>query len=739
MAADGSVIIGVKMNTTQADKDLAKLKKEIEATEDTIGEQETKKSPLTAQAEKLNQEMRKARAEVQKFGQQWAAGVAGADGQQARAQERLNQIQTEYEGVVQQIDKIDAKLLPAYEKLDRMKEQAGALQQNINQAAKNTRKMEKATKKADKHMGLFATRLRGILLSAFVFNILSAGFRELTDWTGNVIKSNDEARASIAKLKGALLTLAQPLVEVVIPAFIFLVNVLTRVISAIAQMFAMLSGTSVEASKEAAEALNEQTKALDGTGDAAKDASKSLAGFDEINKLSSGTADAAQSEVIAPDFSFEADLSDDQLQNILGLVTAIGAGFLAWKISSALGMGLSGIVGIALTIYSVIGFVKGMFDAWNNGVTTENIQRMLMGVLGAVVGLGIAFGPVGAGIALLVGGLAMLITGFHDAMETGWNFENTLLTIAGILAAGMGIALLTGSWIPLLIAAIAGVLLAITVAFGEGENLIAGAKRLLGGFVDFIAGVFSGDIDRAIRGVGDIFGGLGDIINSILNALSNMINSFFDWLEEKTGLSFESARLWLLNLVTTIQELIGGAIAFLQGAFQGLILFFSGVFTGDWDNAWQGIIEIGKSAINLLISMVEAFVNFFVRALNAVISALNSIQVSIPDWVPVLGGRTFGINLPAIKELKLPRLAEGAVIPPNREFMAVLGDQKSGTNIETPLATMVQAFRMAMQDMGGGQSEAVMVVDDEVFARLVYKMNNKEGKRIGVSLAGGGV
>lgn len=735
--ADGSVVIGVKMNTSQADKDLAKLKKEIKSTEDTIGEQEAKKSPLTAQAEQLSQEMRKARAEVQRFGQQWAQGVAGADGQQARAQERLSQIQTEYAGVVQQIDKIDAKLLPAYEKLDRMKEEAGGLQQNLNKAANNTRKMEKSTKKADKHMGLFATRLRGIVLSAFVFNILSRGFREITDWMGSVIKSNDQARASIAKLKGALLTLAQPLVDIVVPAFIALINVLTRVVSTLAQMFAMLTGTSIEASKDAAEALNEQTKALDGTGDAAKDASKSLAGFDEINKLSSGTSGAAGSEEIAPDFTFEADLGEGQLQNILGLVTAIGGAFLAWRIGSALGLSLGQIVGLSVAIYSTVEFVKGMFDAWNNGVTTENIQQMLLGVLGLMTGLYIAFGPVGAGIGLIVSGLAMLVTGFHDAMENGWDFNNTLLTISGILAAGMGIALITGSWIPLLIAAIAGVLLAITVAFGEGENLIAGAERMLGGFVDFIAGVFSGDIERAIQGVGNIFGGLGDIINAILNALSNMINSFFDWLEEKTGGNFESARLWLLNLVETIREMVGGVVEFLRGTFEGLILFFSGAFTGDWDKAWEGIIQIGKSAVNLLISMVESFVNFFVRGVNAVISALNSIRVDIPDWVPGLGGRSFGINIPHIRELKLPRLAEGAVIPPNREFMAILGDQKSGTNIETPLATMVQAFRMALQDMGG-QNEAVMVIDDEVFARLVYRFNSQESRRIGVSLSGGG-
>lgn len=733
--ADGSVIIEAKMDTSKADKELAKLKKEIQSTEDTIGEQEAKKSPLVAQAEKLNQEMKQARAEVEQYKQAWISGVVGADTQQARTQERLNRIEGEYQEIVGQIDKIDKKLLSAYTDLDRMKEKAGELQQNINQAARNTRKMEKATKKADKHMGLFATRLRGILLSAFVFNILSQGFREITDWMGNVIKSNDEARASIAKLKGALLTLAQPLVEVVIPAFIFLVNVLTRVVSAIAQMFAMLSGKTVDSSKESAKALNEQTKALEGTGEAADNAAGSLAGFDEINKLSSGASSAAQSEAIAPDFSFEADLSDEQLKNILGLVTAIGAGFLAWRISSALGLGLSGIVGIALTIYSVIGFVKGMFDAWTNGVDTENIQQMLMGVLVAVVGLGIAFGSVGAGIALLVGGLAMLVTGFHDAMETGWNFNNTLLSIAGILSAGMGIALLTGSWIPLLIAAIAGILLAITFAFGEGENLIAGVKKVLDGLVDFIAGVFTGDIDRAIRGVGNIFGGLQDIVNAILNALSNMINSFFDWLTEKTGGNFESVRLWVLNIVETTREAFSGVFTFLKELFEGLILFFSGVFTEDWDKAWQGIVQIGKSAVNLLIAMVESFVNFFVRGLNAVIAALNSINVNVPNWVPLFGGKSFGINIPKVRELKLPRLAEGAVIPPNREFMAVLGDQKSGVNIETPLETMVQAFRTAMRESGNGKTTTI-VFEGELasLARVLRPYIEEEGRRVGVSL-----
>ena len=89
-----------------------------------------------------------------------------------------------------------------------------------------------------------------------------------------------------------------------------------------------------------------------------------------------------------------------------------------------------------------------------------------------------------------------------------------------------------------------------------------------------------------------------------------------------------------------------------------------------------------------------------------------------------------------IAKLPIPKLATGAVIPPNREFMAVLGDQKSGTNIETPLATMVQAFKQALAESGyGGSNEAVLVLDKDVLGKVVYRLNKAEGTRIGVNLS----
>ena len=111
----------------------------------------------------------------------------------------------------------------------------------------------------------------------------------------------------------------------------------------------------------------------------------------------------------------------------------------------------------------------------------------------------------------------------------------------------------------------------------------------------------------------------------------------------------------------------------------------------------------------------------------------------MPEWVPLIGGKSFGINITPVSRVALPRLASGAVIPPNREFMAVLGDQKSGTNIETPLSTMVQAFKQAMNETGVAGSRQMTVIfqlDRRELGRTIYQLNNEETQRVGVKLAG---
>lgn len=141
----------------------------------------------------------------------------------------------------------------------------------------------------------------------------------------------------------------------------------------------------------------------------------------------------------------------------------------------------------------------------------------------------------------------------------------------------------------------------------------------------------------------------------------------------------------------------------------------------------------------------EAFGTAFKSAANKAIEILNQmiswINQKLKFTIPRLEimGETIweskSVTLASIPSI--PYLAQGAVIPPNREFMAVLGDQKSGTNIETPLSTMVQAFKQALNEGGyGGKRTIILEVDKREFGRVTFDAYNAESQRVGVSLGG---
>lgn len=134
-----------------------------------------------------------------------------------------------------------------------------------------------------------------------------------------------------------------------------------------------------------------------------------------------------------------------------------------------------------------------------------------------------------------------------------------------------------------------------------------------------------------------------------------------------------------------------------------------------FEDMWTAI----KRVINSILGGIEKFANGIIKGFNAAIEAINNLAIDIPDWVPEVGGKTIGFSIPTISEITIPKLAQGAVIPPNKEFMAVLGDQKSGTNIETPLATMVEAFNQALRssDVGGVKQINFLLPDRRTLAQ----------------------
>lgn len=618
--ADGSVIIKAEIDDKQAQKELDALEKKIEALQEKLTNKKSVRETLFNQANNLGAQLDEAKAKLAQMKSGGEFFTSDAIKQQEAA---VASMEKEWNATNDKLDKQNAAIRESEAELDRMKAKAGDLAVQLGNTGKNAGKIQEGLDKASQGMEAFTKRVKLLAKRALVFTVIARALSSMRDWLSDVVAVNSEARDAIAQLKGALLTLAQPLVQVIIPAFTALVKVLAAVVATVAKLVSGLFGATAQASANAAKSLNDQKNAYKGVGGAAKSASKQLAAFDEINKLNSENSGATSS--ISPDFSFMDSISP-RLEQIGKAVALIGAGFALWKIADSLpgALGTIGtkLGGILIAIGGIALAVDGINDAWENGVDWGNLAEIIGGVAAAAFGLSAAFGKVGAGIALVVGGAAMIVTAFKDIIDNGANLKNTLLLIAGIVATGLGFFFLTGSVVPLVIAGIAAVVVAVLALTGNLEEFCKNLKEnILGGLIDFIAGVF----------------------------------------------------------------------------------------TGDWERAWDGVKRIFKGVWNGIVVVLESAVNLIIKGINWLISKLNTIQIKIPDW---LGGGSFGFNIRPITEVHIPRLAQGAVIPPNREFMAVLGDQKQGTNIEAPADLIRQIVREEMNNASGGEEITIKFTGD---------------------------
>ena len=794
MAADGSIVIETNIDNKKAQKELNQLAKKIQSLEDQLTSKKQGRFPLVENLNVVNAELEEARKQLSMLQDEQnainAAMKAGSsaddymraysdrpmvDSKLKKQQEKVDAIEKEWRQAEKALSDYDSKISGLEGKLNLAKEEAGGLQQNMAKSGPAAAKMAKSVDRAQKSASKFSSRMREVIRSALVFTVITQALAKFREWMGKVIKTNDEARASIARLKGALLTLAQPMIEVIIPAFTSFVDMLARIISMAARITAALFGTTAEKAADSAENLYEETEALEKTGEAAEEAGKSLASFDEINQLSGSSNksenQAQQDQSIEPDFSIVKTSIQDALSAILELLT--GAALLA--IGAILVFtGASIPVGLALMVAGALAIVDAVTS------NPEAIKALLQGGLGealsiigplvAVIGvLLVVTGHILIGISLIIMGAAIWATGAASGDEG--DFIQNILTrlseaaaVIGPLIAVLGVFLVITGHILLGVAfIIAGAALwAVGKAAGDEGDFIQNILTRLQEAAEVI-GPWIAIIGIVLLVAGQIALGIGLIVLGIaIFAFSKMEMDGGESLID-TIVSALSAAMVEISPYIAIIGLVLILVPGMQGIGIAMLVAGIGLFIAGTALAASNSTEMKSWVEVLQLDQVSQWVSTALLLAGIALVAIGAMTLNpifLLAGIALLGGGvalkalnssgktssgSFSarsgsgrMSVPRLSIDDVPALAKGAVIPPNKEFLAVLGDQKSGTNIEAPTSEIEAAVARGMQRYGGGGSNTVILeIDKQVLGRVSYQATQSEVQRIGVNLVEG--
>lgn len=349
--------------------------------------------------------------------------------------------------------------------------------------------------------------------------------------------------------------------------------------------------------------------------------------------------------------------------------------------------------------------------------TNESFRESIMST---VKTLGEAFKPV------LDALLPVLI---NLAATIGETLGKVLQTLAPVLAqiielAGALLAKL-GEFIAWALENILPVLQPIIEFMGENVlNVISFISQgignladVLSGILDFLSGVFTGDWELAWQGIQEIFDGVWNLITDFLSSswetIKTIISNGIGIAKAAIKAGWNAVKTVTSSTWNAIKDKISSIWSSIKSKASNAAQWISDKVSNIFDGMKNKISGIFKS----LVDIVTQPLNWIIDKLNGLISAAESVQNWIADalsfsidipW-PVsdlVGFDNFTIGVDRISLPRIPYLASGAVIPPNKQFMAVLGDQKQGNNIEAPESLL---RRIVREESGNGGVQRIEV------------------------------
>lgn len=542
------------------------------------------------------------------------------------------------------------------------------------------------TQKVSEQFKKFTKRIAGLAKRVFIFTMITKALRTMRKMLLSTIGADKQMSTSLAQIRGNLISAFAPIYNYILPAVRTLLAWLAKLTAVVSVFINSLFGKTASQADASAKALYNQASATEAAGDAAEKAKKQLSGLDEMNRWESNDSSGGGgggSSGIAPKFDLSDQVDTGKIGKIAAVVrelspyvAAVAAGFAAWKIGKKFLGNLSKAKQLALAVAGAVLMAINVVDMLKNGINFDNLTGYIIGAAAAVTGLGLAFGVLGGAITAIVAGLVLLGVSIRDVIKNGFNSKNLTAITVALLTIGGAIAIITGAWIPLLIAAIAAVVVWIVAKWTAIKDWISKTiSSIDAAFEQYLANVEAG------------------------------VAAAVDWVIEK----WTAVKDWFRGLWEKVSS---GAVA----AWDGIKSAFKSVpewFQSKFRDAWQKVKDVFSTGGRIWSGIKEGIENTFRTVVNAIIRGMNTI-IAVPfnkinSMLNAIRNASFlGIspfkNMWGVNPLpvpQIPMLARGAVIPANRQFLAVLGDQRNGNNLEAPESLLRQIVR---EEAGGAGS-----------------------------------
>ena len=403
------------------------------------------------------------------------------------------------------------------------------------------------------------------------------------------------------------------------------------------------------------------------------------------------------------------DIADSAWGIFSGILTAIGDA-LRGIADVLVNMDLQDMSTILSLLTAILG-IKVSFDIGKMfAEMSESIDGGLIDKLSFIEGYITGDGKISTGLTTLAGkftstfaSIGAAISPITTAMSEGFSSvvgavgaTTTPFTILKGLVAGVGEGfkalwgILAANPITLIVAAIALVVAALVHLWNTNKK-----------FREFLTDFYENHIKPIIEGIKETLTSLWEehlkplweeLLKPLLGNVWETIKETWDLIANLIGEIVQIIAPVVENILQMVAQLVDDIAGYVGGCMdvlKGIIEFITGVFSGDWEKAWNGIkdifkgiwemmVSLVKTPVNLIIGVINGMIRGVVSGINLVVRAINSIKVDIPDWVPLIGGKHIGFHLSEVTAPQIPTLAKGGVI--TSPTLAMVGEYAGADN-----------------------------------------------------------